>query len=59
MKKQQRFMEIIACLLSNPGIMTDVSRMFNYLEHYKSDNHSLKNCNTIIPSPQIRKKGNV
>jgi len=45
------------CLLtSNAKIMTDVSRIFNYLEHYKSDNHSLKNCTTIIPSPQITRK---
>ncbi len=45
------------CLLtSNPKIMTDVNRIFNYLEHYKSDTHSLKNCNTIIPSPQIIRK---
>src|SRR5688572_30822623 len=45
------------CLLtSNAKIMTDVSRIFNYLEHYKSDNHSLKNCTTIIPSPQVTRK---
>ncbi|HKZ68306.1 MAG TPA: polyphosphate kinase 1, partial [Chitinophagaceae bacterium] len=45
------------CLLtSNTKIMTDVNRIFNYLEHYKSDNHSLKNCTTIIPSPQIIRK---
>ena len=45
------------CLLtSNPRIMTDVSRIFNYLEHYKSDSHSLKNCTTIIPSPHIVRK---
>jgi polyphosphate kinase len=42
------------CLLtSNPRIMTDISRIFNYLEHYRSGSHSLKNCNTIIPSPHI------
>jgi len=45
------------CLLtSNAKVMTDVSRIFNYLEHYKSDSHSLKNCTTIIPSPQIIRK---
>jgi polyphosphate kinase len=45
------------CLLtSNPKIMTDVSRIFNYLEHYRSGNHSLKNCSTIIPSPHILRK---
>ncbi|MGZ8559031.1 MAG: polyphosphate kinase 1, partial [Chitinophagaceae bacterium] len=45
------------CLLtSNPRVMTDVSRIFNYLEHYKSDSHSLKNCTTILPSPHIVRK---
>jgi polyphosphate kinase len=41
------------CLLtSNSRIMTDVSRIFNYLEHHRTnDTHSLKNCQTIIPSP--------
>jgi polyphosphate kinase len=43
------------CLLtSNSRIMTDVSRIFNYLENYRTGEiHSLKNCQTIIPSPQI------
>lgn len=43
------------CLLtSNPRIMTDLSRIFNYLEHHRvGDVHSLKNCQAIIPSPQI------
>ncbi len=45
------------CLLtSNPKIMIDVSRVFNYLEHFKSDSISLKNCTTIIPSPHIVRK---
>lgn len=45
------------CLLtSNARIMTDVSRIFNYLEHYKSGSLSLKTCTTIIPSPQIVRK---
>ncbi|HTD94640.1 MAG TPA: phospholipase D-like domain-containing protein, partial [Chitinophagaceae bacterium] len=45
------------CLLtSNARIMTDVSRIFNYLEHHRSDSHSLKNCTTIIPSPHIIRK---
>lgn len=45
------------CLLtSNPKIMADVSRIFNYLEHYKSDTHSLKSCSIIIPSPQVVRK---
>ncbi len=45
------------CLLtSNPKIMNDVSRVFNFLEHNRSDIHSLKNCTTIIPSPHIVRK---
>lgn len=45
------------CLLtSHPRIMTDISRMFNYLEHHRSGSHSLKNCTTIIPSPHIVRK---
>lgn len=43
-------------LTSNAKIMNDVSRVFNFLEHPKSDLHSLKNCNTIIPSPHILRK---
>lgn len=43
------------CLLtSNARIMTDVSRIFSYLEHHRTgDTHALKNCHVIIPSPQI------
>jgi polyphosphate kinase len=45
------------CLItSNPRIMTDLSRVFNYIEHYRSGSHSLKNCDTIIPSPHIIRK---
>jgi len=45
------------CLLtSNSKIMTDISRIFNYLEHHRSDLHSLKNCDSIIPSPTILRK---
>ncbi len=45
------------CLLTaDARIMTDVSRIFNYLEHYRFGVHSLKNCSTIIPSPQIVRK---
>ncbi|MEI9945181.1 MAG: phospholipase D-like domain-containing protein [Chitinophagaceae bacterium] len=45
------------CLLtSNPRIMTDISRIFNYIEHYRSGSHSLKNCEDIIPSPHIVRK---
>ena len=45
------------CLLtSNARIMTDVNRIFNYLEQPKSGIHHLKNCDTIIPSPHIVRK---
>jgi len=45
------------CLLtSNPKIMADVSRMFNYLEYFRTDSHSLKNCSTLIPSPHTVRK---
>ena len=40
------------CLLtSNRSIMSDVNRLFNYIEHYKTGTHFLKACTTIIPSP--------
>lgn len=40
------------CLLtSNRRIMSDVNRLFNYIEHHKTGAHSLKACTTIIPSP--------
>ncbi|MDB5196027.1 MAG: polyphosphate kinase [Flaviaesturariibacter sp.] len=46
------------CLLtSNRAIMSDVNRIFNYIEHYKSGTHFLKACNTILPSPSIVRKG--
>ncbi|HEX2845012.1 MAG TPA: polyphosphate kinase 1 [Chitinophagaceae bacterium] len=43
------------CLLtSNPRIMTDLSRIFNYLEHHRGgDVHALRSCQAIIPSPSI------
>jgi polyphosphate kinase len=45
------------CLLtSNKAIMSDVNRLFNYIEHYKTGTHFLKACNTIIPSPVFIKK---
>lgn len=45
------------CLLtSNRNIMTDVNRMFNYIEHYKTGIHFLKACNTILPSPVFMRK---
>jgi polyphosphate kinase len=40
------------CLLtSNRSIMSDVNRLFNYIEHYKTGNNFLKACTTILPSP--------
>lgn len=40
------------CLLtSNRNIMSDVNRLFNYIEHYKTGTHFLKACKTILPSP--------
>jgi polyphosphate kinase len=45
------------CLLtSNKSIMADVNRIFNYLEHYKTGNHFLKACTTLIPSPAFTRK---
>jgi polyphosphate kinase len=45
------------CMLtSNQKIMTDVNRMFNYLEQPKSGINFLKDCKVIIPSPSILKK---
>jgi polyphosphate kinase len=42
------------CLLtSNKDIMADGNRIFNYIEHYKTGNHFLKACKTLIPSPGI------
>ncbi len=40
------------CLLtSNRAIMSDVNRLFNYIEHYKTGTQFLKACTTILPSP--------
>jgi polyphosphate kinase len=45
------------CLLtSNKSIMSDVNRLFNYIEHYKTGTHFLKACNTIVPSPMFIRK---
>jgi polyphosphate kinase len=45
------------CLLtSNRSIMSDVNKLFNYIEHYKTGTHFLKSCNTIIPSPFFIRK---
>lgn len=45
------------CLLtSNPRIMTDIGRVFNYLEQYKTGANLLKSCEVIFPSPHIVRK---
>ncbi|HVE60796.1 MAG TPA: polyphosphate kinase 1 [Chitinophagaceae bacterium] len=45
------------CLLtSNRNIMSDVNRLFNYIEHYKTGNHFLKACTTILPSPVFARR---
>lgn len=45
------------CLLtSNRNIMSDVNRLFNYIEHYKTGTHFLKACKTILPSPFFVRK---
>ncbi|MBL7739809.1 MAG: polyphosphate kinase 1 [Chitinophagaceae bacterium] len=45
------------CLLtSNPAIMADINRIFNFLEDPKNGSHHLKNCQAIIPSPHIVRK---
>lgn len=45
------------CLLtSNRNIMSDVNRLFNYIEHYKTGTHFLKACKTILPSPYFVRK---
>jgi polyphosphate kinase len=45
------------CLLtSNRAIMSDVNRLFNYIEHYKTGTHFLKACRTLIPSPVFARR---
>lgn len=45
------------CLFtSNQRIMADVNRIFNFLEQPKSGGHFIKNCDTILPSPNIVRK---
>lgn len=42
------------CLLtSNARIMSDLVQVFDYLEHYRTGVHHLRNCQYILPSPQI------
>jgi polyphosphate kinase len=36
--------------------MTDVNRIFNYLEHHKTGTHFLKACTTLIPSPNFTRR---
>lgn len=45
------------CLLtSKREIMADVNRIFNYIEHYKTGNHFLKACTTLLPSPNFARR---
>jgi polyphosphate kinase len=45
------------CLLtSNQKIMTDVNRMFNFLEQPKSGSNFLRDCKVLLPSPVFVKK---
>ncbi|MGZ8545438.1 MAG: polyphosphate kinase 1, partial [Flavisolibacter sp.] len=45
------------CLMtSNRNIMSDVNRMFNYIEHYKTGTHFLKACTCILPSPNFARR---
>jgi polyphosphate kinase len=45
------------CLLtSNQKIMTDVNRMFNYLEQPKTGMNFLRDCKVVLPSPHFAKK---
>lgn len=40
------------CLLTaDKGIMSDVSRIFNYIENWKNGMQPLKNCSSLIPCP--------
>lgn len=45
------------CLLTaDRSIMSDVNRIFNYLEKWKDGMQPLKNCNTLIPCPTDLRK---
>jgi len=45
------------CLLtSNQRIMSDISRLFQFLEQPKTGAQFLQDCKTILPSPHIAKK---
>lgn len=45
------------CLLtSNPKIMTDVNRIFQFLEHPKGSMQILNDCRYVLPSPHFVKK---
>ena len=40
------------CLLTaDKAIMTDVNRIFNFIENWKGGDQPLKNCTTLIPCP--------
>jgi len=45
------------CLLtSSRAIMSDINRIFNYIEHHKTGTHFLKACTTLIPSPVFNRR---
>jgi polyphosphate kinase len=45
------------CLLtSNPRIMADVNRIFNFLEQPKTGIHQLRDCKVVLPSPHFVKQ---
>ncbi|HEX2606370.1 MAG TPA: polyphosphate kinase 1 [Flavisolibacter sp.] len=45
------------CLMtSNKAIMSDVNRIFNYIEHHKTGTHFLKACTALLPSPFFAKR---
>lgn len=45
------------CLLtSNAKILNDVNRIFHFLEHPKANQHMLKDCRYVLPSPHFVKK---
>lgn len=45
------------CLLtSDPRIMSDIGRIFRYLENPRTGDHHLRDCRHIIPSPHLVRK---
>ena len=52
-EKTARFYADHCLLTSHPRIMTDISRIFNYLENSRFGIQTLKDTSAIIPSPAI------